>query len=80
MPVAVKAKSHGSGKDSQTTPVQIMHVFVFCCSTPTNLALYNFDSCKSLTTWCVLINLMQKHLQCTKVWSSKVESYLEVNT
>ena len=28
---------------------------------------------------CVYMNLMQKHLQCKKVWPSKVESYLEVN-
>ena len=27
-----------------------------------------------------LNNLMQKHLWCKKVWPSKIESYLEVNT
>ena len=39
----------------QTTLIQIMHVFLYaysCC-----VILYNFDSCKNLIAWCVLINV-----------------------
>ena len=36
-------------------PLSDMHVFVLCCTTQI-MRTYNFDSCKSFTTWCVLIN------------------------
>ena len=40
---------------SQTTPEQIMHVFVLCCSTQI-VGVYSFDSCKCLTCYMVCIN------------------------
>ena len=39
---------------SQTTPVQIKHVFVLCCFE--QIVLWNFDSCKSLTGYMVCIS------------------------
>ena len=47
-----------AGNASQTTPVQITHVFMLCCTIASyiNHGAYNFDSCKNLTTWCILIN------------------------
>ena len=44
-----------AGNAGQITPVQIMHVFMLRCTTQIMHA-YNVDSCKSLTTCCLLIN------------------------
>ena len=34
-----------TGDSSQTTQVQILHVFMLCCSTQI-VCVYNFDSCE----------------------------------
>ena len=45
-----------AGKASQTTSVQIAHVFMLCCTTQSCSAYNNFDSLRSLSTLSILIN------------------------
>ena len=47
-------RAMAAGDPSQTTPVQIAHVFVLCCFK--QIVLCNFDSCKSCTDYMVCIS------------------------